>query len=222
MPPMPSWIEAANDPGCPFPLANLPCGVVSVAGGARRCGVAIGDRVLDVAGCEAAGLIALPGGPFFALPAWNALMAAGPEVWAALRARLTALLEAGAAEREAVAPHLLPLADVTPHMPFTVSEFTDFYAGRHHASNVGTMFRGPENALPPNWLHIPIGYNGRASSVVVSGTDVRRPLGQLKPEGAAAPHFGPSRRFDFELELGAVVGQPSAGPVSVGLRLHAV
>jgi fumarylacetoacetase len=101
------------------------------------------------------------------------------------------------------------------HMPFLVSEFTDFYAGRHHATNVGTMFRGPENALPPNWLHIPIGYNGRASSVVVSGTEVRRPWGQLKPPAADAPHFGPSQRFDLELEMGAVVGMPSDGMISV-------
>ena len=88
------------------------------------------------------------------------------------------------------------------HLPFLVSEYTDFYAGRHHATNVGTMFRGAENALPPNWLHIPIGYNGRASSVVVSGTDIRRPWGQLKAPDAAQPEFAPCRRFDFELELG--------------------
>ena len=100
-------------------------------------------------------------------------------------------------------------------LPFQVTEYTDFYAGRHHATNVGTMFRGAENALPPNWLHIPIGYNGRASSVVVSGTDVRRPWGQLKGPDFDAPIFAPSRRFDIELEMGAVVGQSSDGPVSV-------
>jgi fumarylacetoacetase len=100
-------------------------------------------------------------------------------------------------------------------MPFTVAEFTDFYASRHHATNVGTMFRGADNALPPNWLSIPIGYNGRASSVVVSGTPVRRPWGQLKAPDAELPRFAPSQRFDFELELGAVVGLPSEGPVTV-------
>jgi len=114
-----------------------------------------------------------------------------------------------------VEPHLVPLDAVEMHLPFLVSEYTDFYAGRNHAFNVGTMFRGPENALPPNWLSIPIGYNGRASSVVVSGTDVRRPWGQLKAPDADLPVFAPCRRFDFELELGAVVGQPSDGMVSV-------
>jgi fumarylacetoacetase len=96
-----------------------------------------------------------------------------------------------------------------------VAEFTDFYAGRHHATNVGTMFRGPENALPPNWLHIPIGYNGRASSVYVSGTDIRRPWGQLKSPDHDRPAFLPSRRFDLELEMGAIVGVPSTGAITV-------
>ena len=101
------------------------------------------------------------------------------------------------------------------HLPFLVAEYTDFYAGKHHATNVGTMFRGAENALPPNWLHIPIGYNGRASSVVVSGTPVRRPWGQLKGPDDAAPRFAPCARFDLELEMGAVVGTASEGPVTV-------
>jgi fumarylacetoacetase len=215
MPLIRSWLASANAPDCPFPLNNLPCGVFSREGEEPRCGVAIGDRVLDVAGLEEAGLLHLPGGPWLDVPFWNDLMEAGPEVWAALRARLTALLLDGAAEREAVQPFLHLLADVTLHMPFLVSEYTDFYAGRHHAFNVGSMFRGPENALPPNWLHIPIGYNGRASSVVVSGTPVRRPWGQVKGPDHAMPAFQPSRRFDFELELGAVVGLPASGPVTV-------
>ncbi|MCL4120814.1 UNVERIFIED_CONTAM: hypothetical protein GTU68_038666 [Idotea baltica] len=101
------------------------------------------------------------------------------------------------------------------HMPFTVTEFTDFYASRHHATNVGTMFRGAENALPPNWLHIPIGYNGRASSVCISGTDVQRPWGQLKGPNDETPRFAPSARFDIELEMGAIVGTPSTGPISL-------
>lgn len=215
MPLIRSWLASANAPDCPFPLNNLPCGVFSREGEEPRCGVAIGDRVLDVAGLEEAGLLHLPGGPWLDVPFWNDLMEAGPEVWAALRARLTALLSDGAAEREAVQPFLHLLADVTLHMPFLVSEYTDFYAGRHHAFNVGSMFRGPENALPPNWLHIPIGYNGRASSVVVSGTPVRRPWGQVKGPDHAMPAFQPSCRFDFELELGAVVGLPASGPVTV-------
>ena len=210
-----SWVASANDADVPFPLNNLPCGVFSPPGGDARCGVAIGDRVLDCRGLERAGTLALGGGALFEEAAWNALMARGPDDWRALRARLTDLLALGSDARDALEPHLFALADTTPHLPFRVAEFTDFYAGRHHATNVGTMFRGPENALPPNWLHIPIGYNGRASSVVVSGTPVRRPWGQLKSPGHDVPAFLPSRRFDLELELGAIVGTPSDGPVGV-------
>lgn len=210
-----SWVESANAPDHPFPLNNLPCGVFSRHEAKPRCGVAIGDCVLDVAALEERGLLVLPGGPLMDVPVWNKVMQAGPQVWAAVRARLLEMLGEGSGERAAVEPHLVPLAEVALQMPFLVSEYTDFYAGRHHATNVGTMFRGAENALPPNWLHIPIGYNGRASSVVVSGTAVRRPWGQVKGPDHALPAFQPSRRFDIELELGAVVGTPSVGPVTV-------
>lgn len=212
-----SWVASANTPECPFPLNNLPCGVFSLANDEPRCGIAIGEFVLDVAALEEEGLLVLSGGPLLDVPFWNELMAAGPDVWVALRNRLTGLLREGATEEAVVAPHLHPLSGVTLHMPFLVSEYTDFYAGRNHAFNVGTMFRGPENALPPNWLHIPIGYNGRASSVVVSGTEIRRPWGQVKGPDHAVPAFQPSRRFDIELEMGAVVGLPSSlgQPVTV-------
>jgi fumarylacetoacetase len=212
-----SWVDSANAADGPFPLNNLPCGVFSVGDDEPRCGVAIGDFVLDVTGLEEEGLLSFDGGPLLDVPFWNEVMGAGPAVWAALRDRLTTLLVEAAAERAAVEPYLTPLSDVVLHLPFLVSEYTDFYAGRNHAFNVGTMFRGPENALPPNWLHIPIGYNGRASSVVVSGTEVRRPWGQVKGPDQAVPSFQPSRRFDIELEIGAVVGMPSAHgqPVTV-------
>ena len=211
-----SWVQGANVADAPFPLNNLPCGVFSVGDDEEpRCGIAIGDYVLDVTGLEEAGLIALEGGPLLDVPFWNEVMAAGPAVWAALRGRVTELLVEGAAERAEVEPFLHALTEVALHLPFLVAEYTDFYAGRHHATNVGTMFRGAENALPPNWLHIPIGYNGRASSVVVSGTPVRRPWGQVKGPDHAVPAFQPSRRFDIELEMGAVVGMPSEGPVTV-------
>jgi fumarylacetoacetase len=212
-----SWVESANRPDCDFPLNNLPCGVFSTADTGPRCGMAIGDFVLDLGGLEANGIIRLPYGLLLGLPFWNGVMAAGPEVWRDLRAQVTALLAVGADHRTMTERYLVPLPDVTLHLPFTLSEYTDFYASRHHATNVGTMFRGAENALPPNWLHIPIGYNGRASSVVVSGTDVRRPWGQVKGPDDAAPRFAPSARFDIELELGAVVGLPSdqGRPVSV-------
>jgi fumarylacetoacetase len=217
MPLLRSWVESANATGCPFPLNNLPCGVFSVGQASSRCGVAIGEHVLDVRALEKAGLLVLKGGPYFKSASWNELMAAGPAVWTALREKLTVLLQAGSRKKKAVEKHLHPLSRVRLHMPFRVAEYTDFYAGRHHAFNVGTMFRGPENALPPNWLHIPIGYNGRASSVIVSGTPVIRPWGQVKGPNDATPRFAPSQRFDIELEIGAVVGLPSTHgrPVTV-------
>ena len=215
MPLLRSWVESANRAEGEFPLNNLPCGVFSVDGDEPRCGIAIGDFVLDAAGLEEAGLLVLDGGPLLDVPFWNEVMEAGPEVWAALRARVQEMLAEGSALRAEVEPYLVPLAEVALHMPFLVAEYTDFYAGRNHAFNVGSMFRGPENALPPNWLHIPIGYNGRASSVVVSGMPVRRPWGQVKGPDHAVPAFQPSRRFDLELEMGAVVGRASEGMVSV-------
>ncbi|HHL22204.1 MAG TPA: fumarylacetoacetase [Aliiroseovarius sp.] len=212
-----SWVDSANAPGHPFPLNNLPYGVFSTATTEPHCGVAIGDMILDVTALEEAGVIHVDEVPVFDLPMWNEFMDMGPEVWAAFRQSLTDLLGVGAdpETRAILQKHLVPQAEAEMHLPFAVSEYTDFYAGKHHATNVGTMFRGPENALPPNWLHIPIGYNGRASSVVVSGTEVRRPWGQLKGPNDAAPRFAPSQRFDLELEMGAIVGQPSDGPVSV-------
>lgn len=205
----PSWVPTANDPEADFPLNNLPYGVFSIDDREPRCCVAIGEFVLDVASLETEGFIDLGDTPLLDVPYWNDVMEQGPAVWAALRERLTNLLKRGASEQAEIEPHLTPIKDVALHIPFAVSEYTDFYASLYHATNVGTMFRGAENALPPNWLHIPIGYNGRASTVVVSGTDIRRPNGQLKATGQDAPHFGPSERLDIELELGAVVGTSS-------------
>lgn len=210
-----SWVESANDPETDFPLNNLPYGVFSTEGTEPCCGVAIGDMILNVAALEAEGILSAGDPPVFSRPAWNAFMELGPEGWSGFRAALMALLAEGSSLRKRVEPFLVDMDDARTHMPFEVAEYTDFYAGRHHATNVGTMFRGPENALPPNWLHIPIGYNGRASSVVVSGTDVRRPWGQLKGPDMEAPVFEPCKRFDLELEMGAIVGVPSDGPVSV-------
>ncbi len=210
---MKSWVDSANSSETPFPLNNLPYGVFSTAAAPARCGVAIGDQILDVEACEQAGLISMNGA--LSTASWNAVMGAGQAAWADLRARLIEILAAGSSDQAAAAPFLIPQSDAQMHMPFAVSEYTDFYAGRHHAENVGTMFRGAENALPPNWLHIPIGYNGRASSVVLSGTDVRRPWGQLKGPNDDVPRFAPSARFDIELEMGAIVGTPTQGPISV-------
>jgi fumarylacetoacetase len=186
---MQSWVASANNPESQFPLNNLPYGVFSTTGG-PRCGVAIGEMILDVSKLGPAGI--------FDAGNWNAFMALGPAAWAAFRAEVTALLAAGATPRPLIAQ-----AKARMHLPINVAEYTDFYAGRHHAENMGEMLRGARG-LPANWLHIPIGYNGRASSVVVSGTDIIRPLGQL-----GQGRFGPSERLDIELELGAIIGTPS-------------
>lgn len=207
-----SWVDSANDPDTDFPLNNLPYGVFSTEGTEPRCGVAIGDRILDAAAAERAGRLVLPGGPLLQSGAWNPVMAAGPTLWADLRRQLTALLAQGADDLSQL---LARRAEARLHLPFTLAEYTDFYASKSHAFNVGSMFRGPDNALPPNWLSIPIGYNGRASSVVVSGTPIHRPWGQIKAQGDTLPRFAPSARFDMELELGAIVGVPSNGMVSV-------
>ena len=210
-----SWIASANALSCDFPIQNLPYGVFRLGSQTARCCVAIGDSVVDLAELEAAGLLADSiGKRVFSEPSLNAFMACGKRDWSAVRARLCVLLADGGDPalrdntplRERV---FSPIVDVEMLLPFKVAGYTDFYSGRHHAFNVGTMFRGPENALPPNWLSLPIGYNGRASTVVVSGTDVRRPLGQTKPAGAELPVFGPCKRLDIELELGAVIGAPS-------------
>ena len=208
-----SWVASANTADTSFPLNNLPYGVFSQGGDALCCGVAIGDKILNLRALEDAGIIAFDGA--FSHDCWNTFMSLGPAKWAGFRSQLTKMLAENSADRARVKPYLVDQAKVALHMPLQVSEYTDFYASGHHATNVGTMFRGAENALPPNWLHIPIGYNGRASSVVVSGTDVRRPWGQIKGPNDAQPTFAPSARFDIELELGAIVGTPSTGPLTV-------
>ena len=202
---MKSWVTSANTPDTPFPLNNLPYGVFSVGDEDARCGVAIGDMILDMAALETAELIHLDDDAAFDLPFWNDVMELGPDIWAKLRARLHEMLAEGSADQAAIEPYLVPLADARLHMPLMVSEYTDFYAGRQHAQNMGAILRGSPD-LPANWLHIPVGYNGRASSVVVSGTDIHRPNGQSKAPDADVPSFGPSKRLDIELEMGAIVG----------------
>lgn len=209
-----SWVESANSANAEFPLNNLPYGVFSGEGQPGRCCTAIGDQIVDLHGLEDEGTIDFGG--TLTKGEWTPFMASGRAEWSRLRAWLQGALSADASDRKSLSRHLLPMKGVQLLMPFKVSEYTDFYASRHHAANVGTIIRGANGALPPNWLHIPIGYNGRASSVVVSGTDVRRPLGQLKSADEERPRFGPCERFDFELELGAIVGQPSSGMIDVG------
>ncbi|MDU6377781.1 MAG: fumarylacetoacetate hydrolase family protein, partial [Bradyrhizobium sp.] len=204
------------DPASDFPIQNLPYGVFSAADSPKpRVGVAIGDVVLDLAVLEDEGLLDLsPAYEVFAQPSLNAFMALGPAVWTKTRAAISALLRHDNPRLRDDKPlrsrALLLQKDVRLHLPFDVAGYTDFYSSKEHATNVGVMFRGKDNALQPNWLHMPIGYNGRASTVVVSGTPVRRPRGQLKPPSAEVPSFGPCKRLDFELEMGVVIGQSSA------------
>ena len=203
-----SWVTSANSADTDFPLNNLPYGVFTAGDNDAHCGVAIGDMILDVTGAEEAGALTAGGVSVFGVPFWNDFMDLGAEAWATFRADLMAALSDGSDEQAALEPHLVVRDAVTMHMPFAVSEYTDFYAGRQHAENMGEILRG-SSELPANWLHIPIGYNGRASTVVVSGTDIHRPLGQSKAPDADMPTFGPSKRLDIELEIGAVVGTGS-------------
>ena len=204
---MPAWLEVPADSG--FGVANLPYGVFSVGGGPARCGVRIGDRVLDLA--------AVLDDPAFGEPALNAFMAQGPARWAAVRSRIADLLTEGR-HRNTVEPALHPVADVRLHLPFAVGDYVDFYASERHAANVGQILRPGSEPLTPNWKHLPIGYHGRSGTVVVSGTPLIRPRGQRKPRDAAVPVFGPSIRLDLEAEVGFVVGAGSSlgTPVGVG------
>src|SRR5262249_38993014 len=209
-----SFIDVS--PTSDFPIQNLPYGVFSARGLAPRVGVAIGDFVLDLWELEQDGRFEdLEDGELGASssPPLNAFMMLGPKVWTKTRARISELLRRDHPElrdnEELRKQALVPMRDVRLHLPFAVSGYTDFYSSKEHATNVGVMFRGKDNALQPNWLYMPIGYNGRASTVVVSGTKVKRPRGQLKPPTAEVPSFAACKRLDFELEMGVVIGQSS-------------
>jgi fumarylacetoacetase len=180
--------------GSLYGLDNLPYGVFAARGASPRVGVRAGDSVIDLA-------VALRD-EVFAAPALNPFMAQGPARWAAARARLQELITAAAVPGGAV----YPVGDVELRLPFEVADYVDFYASEHHASNLGRLFRPAAAPLPPNWKHLPLGYHGRAGTVVVSGTGIVRPAGQRKEPGDAAPVFGPSIRLDIEAELGFVVG----------------
>ncbi|MGN9766864.1 fumarylacetoacetase [Micromonospora sp. SD12] len=197
-----TWVTGAD--GSPYGVANLPYGVFRRAEGAPRVGVRIGDFVLDLAGAEEAGLVLAAGA--LGRPTLNDFMALGRPQWTAVRQRVTELLT-DAAHRAAVEPLLVPLAEARMQLPFEVADYVDFYSSEHHASNVGQIFRPGQPPLLPNWKHLPIGYHGRAGTVVVSGTPVVRPSGQrATPQG---PVTGPSVRLDIEAEVGFVVGVPS-------------
>ncbi len=198
----------------PFPIQNLPYGVFRRRGGGpAHVGVAIGEQILDLTVLEEQGLLTVPAlGKYrvFDRGRLNPFMERGKHVWSATRAFVSRLLRADEPTLRDNTPlrqqALVPMSDVDMLLPAEIGDYTDFYSSREHATNVGTMLRGADNALMPNWLHLPVAYHGRASSIVVSGTDVVRPRGQSKPDKADAPIFGPSRSLDFELEMAVFVG----------------
>ena len=197
-----------------FPLQNLPYGVFQPQGEAARVGVAIGTEVLDLAALEGAGLLPTGAQNVFGQTSLNAFITLGRPVWQQVRARLQQLLSADCAElRDDAALRakaFYPQASVSMLLPIEVPGYTDFYSSKEHAYNVGCMFRDPKNALLPNWSELPVGYNGRASSVVVSGTDLVRPSGQIKLPNEERPVFSACRKLDFELETGFIVGKATA------------
>jgi len=205
-----SWLTAANDPDSDFPIQNLPYGAFRSASD-FHIGVAIGDRILDLHACAHYGLLAgLSEETIAACRAehLNALMRLGPAAWQALRRHLTTMLDAeraGLETQDRVKPHLLPMQEVEMKLPAEIGDYTDFYASIDHATRVGKLFR-PDNPLMPNYKYIPVGYHGRASSVVARGMQIRRPCGQKKLN-ENLPVFGPTRALDYELEAGIFVGQ---------------
>ncbi|MEE2710659.1 MAG: fumarylacetoacetase [Gemmatimonadota bacterium] len=204
--PSTAFIEVPGDSH--FSIQNLPYGVFSKDGGSLRVGVRIGEYVLDLSALEVLGMLPLPT-PVFAQPSLNAFMALGQSAWRDVRSRLQELLsfdnptlrDKDDVRRRA----LIPITDVILHLPVEIGDYTDFYSSKEHATNMGTMFRGRDNALMPNWVYIPVAYHGRASSVVLSGTDVHRPYGQIKQQDGP-PELAPSKVMDFELEMGYFIG----------------
>ncbi|MFN8285247.1 MAG: fumarylacetoacetase [Chitinophagales bacterium] len=211
---MASWISVAADSD--FSIHNIPFGIFKTSDSPARAGTAIGDYVLDLAALANAGLFAniIFDNSVFEQSTLNAFIAQGKTLTKAVRQRVIALLTEGNNElqgNEELKSHaLIKRSEVEMLLPVHIPNYTDFYSSREHATNVGTMFRDPKNALLPNWLHLPVGYHGRASSIVVSGTPIHRPKGQTKADDAEKPSFGPCRLLDFELEMGFVVGKETA------------
>ena len=208
-----SWVASAQATDTEFPIQNLPLAVFRRRGSreAFRGGVAIGDQIVDLASAAARGVFsddAAKAAQAAAADSLNALMALGPAAWSALRLALSRALREGSATKGMLEAGLVAQADAEYTVPARIGDYTDFYTGIHHATTVGKLFR-PDNPLLPNYKWMPIGYHGRSSSIVVSGTPIRRPLGQTK--GAAdTPQFGPSQRLDYELELGFLIGTGNA------------
>lgn len=214
-----SWVDTPEDSD--FPIQNLPYGVFQMGNRSPAVCTAIGDFVLDLSALHSAGLFeqtSIASENIFATPNLNAFMAKGKSTWTLIRARISELLSSHGdpdpgpdsvlRNNQSLRDQaLIPIDKVHMLLPVAIGDFTDFYSSKEHATNVGTMFRGKENALMPNWLHLPVGYHGRASTVFASGQEIRRPCGQTKADDADAPSYGPSRLLDFELEMGFFVGQ---------------
>ena len=203
---MKSFIQ--YDAKCHFPIQNLPYGIFSSQeNSSPRAGVAIGEQVLDLAQCEEEGLLSTN---YFGHSTLNQFMGAGKSEWSNVRKQIQNLLSDSNPilrdNTELRDKLFYNQSDVKMHLPAEIGDYTDFYSSRQHATNVGAMFRDPENALLPNWLHLPVGYHGRSSSIVMSGTDIKRPNGQTMPVGADEPAFGPCKLMDFELEMGCFIG----------------
>jgi fumarylacetoacetase len=206
-----SWIESANQPGTDFPIQNLPLGIFKRKGAteAPRGGVAIGDQILDLAALEVR-----------TGPTLNGLAAQGRAAMRKLRREIFRALSAKSTARKRLERHLVPMDRAELFLPLVIGDYSDFFTGIHHASNMGKMLR-PDNPLLPNYKWVPIGYHGRGSSIVISGTPIRRPSGQLKPPDAPAPVYGPSKRLDYEVEMAFIVGKSNrlGEPIPIG-RTH--
>jgi fumarylacetoacetase len=216
-----SWVGSANDSSSDFPIQNLPFGVFRRRGASEafRCGVAIGHAVLDLAALTHAGVV--PQGiagavACFAEPRLNAFMAQGPAVWSEVRSVLSSLLREGSGAQQSLAAALVPQSSVEMALPAAIGDYTDFYTSIHHATAIGKQFR-PDNPLLPNYKWVPIGYHGRVSSIRVSGHTFVRPVGQIMLSGAQAPEVQPTRRLDYELEVGVFIGTGNAPGKSIGI-----
>ncbi len=213
-PALASWVESAHEPGCDFPLQNLPFGIFKRKGQKEpaRGGVAIGDQIFDLAALG-----------FRTGATLNGLAAMGRNAARKLRRELSRALSVKSRQRKRLQKHLVPMKQAELFLPVAIGDYSDFYTGIHHATNVGRLLR-PDNPLLPNYKWVPIGYHGRGSSIVVSGTAVRRPVGQLKPPEAPAPAYSPSRRLDYETELGFIAGTGNrlGRPIPIGAALDHV
>ena len=216
-PDLTSWVEVPANSD--FPIQNLPFGIFSTRDRSARVGVAIGEQILDLQSVSEMGLLDGLGceRSDFSQSTLNAFIGRGKSVTRSMRQRLSELLRSDEAELGSKADEVLvKQAEATMHLPCAIGDYTDFYSSEDHARNVGKMFRDPDNALLPNWKHMPVGYHGRASSIVVSGTPIRRPHGQTRPNDAEPPVFGPSRLLDFELEMAFIThpGKPLGETIS--------